>query len=84
MIPVVRASDKKIPRGIIDYIERRARRILPPYYAALLLSPVFVTAGQVLSHIGKVQGKAIPEVLTPGILLSHLFLFQYMRFAWAY
>ncbi len=84
MIPVARSADKQIPRGVVDYIKRRARRILPPYYIVLILSLALVMAGQFLSHTGKVQGKAIPEVLTPGILLSHLFVVHNLSFDWAF
>jgi peptidoglycan/LPS O-acetylase OafA/YrhL len=38
MLPVARSSDGKLRGGVIDYIKRRARRILPPYYAALFFS----------------------------------------------
>jgi len=38
MLPVVRSQNGHISGNLIDYIKRRSRRILPPYYAALFLS----------------------------------------------
>jgi peptidoglycan/LPS O-acetylase OafA/YrhL len=38
MLPVARTQDGHMPKGVWDYFKRRARRILPPYYAALILS----------------------------------------------
>src|SRR5258708_40112679 len=34
MLPVARSSDRQLPGGLGQYFVRRARRILPPYYAA--------------------------------------------------
>jgi peptidoglycan/LPS O-acetylase OafA/YrhL len=38
MLPVARSQSGYLSRGLWDYIQRRSRRILPPYYAALLFS----------------------------------------------
>jgi len=38
MLPVARSQNGHISGNLIDYIKRRSRRILPPYYAALFLS----------------------------------------------
>jgi peptidoglycan/LPS O-acetylase OafA/YrhL len=62
MLPVARSSDGELRGGWQDYLLRRARRILPPYYAALLLSiPIdylhernhglSVDRGTVVSHL---------------------------------
>ncbi|BAY47426.1 acyltransferase 3 [Scytonema sp. HK-05] len=40
MLPVARSQSGYLSRGLWDYIQRRSRRILPPYYAALLFSLV--------------------------------------------
>src|ERR1017187_9473039 len=37
-LPIARNVEKQLPGGVIHYIKRRARRILPAYYAALALS----------------------------------------------
>lgn len=41
MLPVCRSQSGYIPGSLIDYFKRRAKRILPPYYAALVLSILF-------------------------------------------
>ena len=38
MLPVAKSTDGQLRDGALNYIKRRARRILPTYYAALLLS----------------------------------------------
>ena len=38
MLPVARSQDGRIPGGVVDFFKRRARRILPPYYAAIVCS----------------------------------------------
>ncbi len=38
MLPVSRSRSGHLEGTLIDYIRRRSRRILPPYYAALLFS----------------------------------------------
>src|SRR5438270_2616521 len=35
MLPVARDPCGRLPGGVVGYLGRRARRILPPYYAAL-------------------------------------------------
>lgn len=38
MLPVARTPEGTLPGGIRGFFKRRARRILPPYYAALVLA----------------------------------------------
>jgi peptidoglycan/LPS O-acetylase OafA/YrhL len=79
MMPVVRAGRGALPHGFRDYIGRRARRILPPYYAAFGLSLA-------LAAISEVAFVATPagSPFTAGNLLSHLFLVHNMSLDWAY
>src|SRR4051812_26575815 len=42
MIPVARTQ--RLAGGVLDFYARRARRILPPYYAILLIGLVLVVA----------------------------------------
>lgn len=73
------------------YLKRRARRILPPYYAATILSIFccflagqwitwrgFPTASQTEILAGWARDRA------PEILLAHAFLAHNLRFAWIY
>ncbi|AFZ23106.1 putative acyltransferase [Cylindrospermum stagnale PCC 7417] len=38
MLPVVRSENSQLSGSFVNYIKRRARRILPPYYMALFIS----------------------------------------------
>src|SRR5436190_12195808 len=38
MLPIARAGSEGLMGGFGDFMRRRSRRILPPYYAALVLS----------------------------------------------
>jgi peptidoglycan/LPS O-acetylase OafA/YrhL len=74
MTPVVVSNSKWLHGGIKGFIARRARRILPPYYAALLLS-IFLLI--VVPGFRKCAGYhwdwSLPALKT-NTILSHLFL----------
>jgi peptidoglycan/LPS O-acetylase OafA/YrhL len=84
MLPIARASSGRLESGMTTFFRRRARRILPPYYAALALSCVFVAVQNVLGSglgLGKpVEGAA----LTPGSIVSHLLLLHNLTYQWVY
>lgn len=86
MLPVVRSQDGRIPGGIIQFFKRRARRILPPYYAALILSLVFDELLRRSSAIG--LSKATPQLVDANFnavnIVSHLFLVQNWFPRWIY
>jgi peptidoglycan/LPS O-acetylase OafA/YrhL len=84
MMPIARAGSDTLLRGMGEYIYRRAKRILPPYYMALIFSFVLVMVGQFLQRSGGVEGNQINDVFTPGIILSHLFLVHNLDFVWAH
>jgi len=48
MLPVAQSADGHLRGGVASYLKRRARRILPPYYAALILTLAVILA----SHAG--------------------------------
>ena len=70
MLPISSASDGQLRGGLWGYVKRRAWRILPPYYAALLLS-VFCLA----------VGKRWQE-MRGGALWSHLLLVHNLHPDW--
>ena len=75
MLPVVRGGGDKLPGGIADFIKRRARRIMPPYYAALLISFVFCLAAPWLHiDVNTEWFKLAAPVSNPAVVLSHLLL----------
>ena len=82
MLPIARSPDGRMVGGFFPYIKRRARRILPPYYAALLFC---------LALIAFVPGMNTPAdswwdrclpAFRPGVLISHLFLLHNHSPAW--
>jgi peptidoglycan/LPS O-acetylase OafA/YrhL len=77
MLPVVRSKDRRFTRGVPDYLRRRARRILPPYYAAVLLSLVHLA-------LFRPEFPAQGNQWTAGNLLSHLFVFYNLSDAWRF
>jgi peptidoglycan/LPS O-acetylase OafA/YrhL len=72
MLPVVRA-DNRLRGGTLGFFKRRARRILPPYYAAVAVC---------LALIGTVMGKPtgtlwdVPIGVNKVAVISHLALVQ--------
>ncbi len=85
MLPVVRSADRQLRGGFKEYIRRRARRILPPYYATLLLSLLFITVVPAMNmssndYWGGSDG-ALPA-LTKDAILSHLLLVHNLSSAW--
>lgn len=84
MLPVARAANGQLKGGAVGFLKRRARRIIPPYYAALLLSLL----GLVLSPAGLayLHGVRDPRWLTDFTapnLLSHLLLVHDLSPAWS-
>lgn len=84
MLPVAQSADGRLPGGFRTYVVRRARRILPPYYAALAISLglIAVVPGMNPSVIPWWEG-ALPA-FDPDVLLSHLLLIHNWSADWAY
>ena len=55
MIPIARSAEQAMPKGAVDYFKRRANRIIPPYYAALALSLLFIALVPGLRRMGEWQ-----------------------------
>jgi len=84
MLPVARSADGTLKGGAGGFLKRRARRILPPYYAALALS----VAGLLLSPqgLGYLRGARDPQWLvnlSAPVLISHVLLAQDLSATWA-
>lgn len=84
MLPVARSGQSKLRGGVWDYFKRRARRILPPYYAALGLSILFLVAAHLLKYRdgAALNDRVFALHLSPGSLLSHLFLVHNFSRVW--
>ncbi|HEX6242340.1 MAG TPA: acyltransferase family protein, partial [Polyangiales bacterium] len=74
MLPVVRASGR-LNHGALGYLRRRARRILPPYYATLAYTLALVAAVPALQEYGTrtIWDDSLPA-FEPGPIVSHALL----------
>ena len=75
MLPVVRAGTGTFRHGTLDFLRRRARRILPPYFAALLFSIALIAFVPLLQTPSGTQWDGKIPVTLPAVL-SHVFLVQ--------
>jgi len=83
MLPVVRTPGAFLPRGLGDFLTRRARRILPGYYAAVVFSILFLLLIPPLRRsTGTLWDITSLPVLTPGDLVSHTFLVHNLSEHW--
>ncbi len=80
MMPVMRSHELSVGH-FSEYIKRRARRIIPPYYASLILTTIFIFLSV---KNGLLPSDEFINIITPGILLSHLFLIHNLRLDWVY
>lgn len=74
MLPVARTNPPILSGGVREFVKRRARRILPPYYATVLASIAFVLAFPVLQQKTQTQWDIALPALSPTNLGLHLFL----------
>jgi peptidoglycan/LPS O-acetylase OafA/YrhL len=82
MLPVARSADARLRGGAWEYLKRRARRILPPYYAALVLTLMLIAVVPGLRRPQNVWWDHALPAFTPDVLLSHLFLIHNFSPEW--
>ena len=83
MLPVARSGAAQLVGGFGSYIYRRAKRILPPYYVALLVSLlVLIAYNQLAARSG--AAPTADAALSPGAILSHVVLLHNLSFDWVY
>jgi peptidoglycan/LPS O-acetylase OafA/YrhL len=83
MLPVVKTEGFALKGGWRTFLYRRAKRILPPYYAALLLSIAMSGLRWWITKPGW-ESRVISLIdFRPSALLAHLFLVQNMWDTWA-
>ena len=84
MMPVVQDPKRQLRGGLRGFLHRRARRILVPYYLALLLWPAFLLvvrgAGYLVS--GEFESKDLEQMFGDGSLAAHLLLYLNWRPDW--
>ncbi len=74
MLPVARAPDYALAGGVSGFIARRARRILPPYYATVVCSILLILAFPVLGRPTLTQWDIALPALSSESLLTHALL----------
>ena len=72
MLPMAMAGDARLSGGFGNYVRRRARRILPPYYAALVFSIAILAGFNTFGPRLGLGSKVEPTALSPGSVLSHV------------
>jgi peptidoglycan/LPS O-acetylase OafA/YrhL len=82
MLPLLRGPDRGLAGGVGGFMRRRARRILPAYYAALGMCLVAIAMVPGLrERPGNSWSHSLP-VFTRGVLLSHLLLVHNLSIRW--
>lgn len=69
-------TDLRFKRGTRTYLARRAKRILPPYYAALLLSLALIAAFPMMQKFSGTQWDTkipfgLPDIISHALLLQN-------------
>ena len=72
MLPVVSSADGALRGGLRGYFARRARRILPPYYAVLVLSLMAVPVMRWMQSFLGVTDPLAMSGCTPAVVAAHL------------
>ncbi len=81
MLPVVGTGILR--GGWIEYIKRRAKRILPPYYAAIVLCLLLVVIFPFLKEPSDTLWDVTQDAFSLQSVLPHLLLIQNWRGSWA-
>jgi len=86
MLPVAQSPDGRLRGGVKQYFKRRAWRIVPPYYAALVLAVVtfLLFPRSFLDEHAGWWWRTMWPVNSPGVLLSHLAMVHNLNSAWIY
>ena len=82
MLPVIRSADAQLSDGLKGFFVRRTRRILPPYYAAVLLSLLLIALTSKWRQAVGTSWADMTPAFTPGVLVSHLLLFHNLNQNW--
>ena len=84
MMPVVRSKNDELSGGIGGYLKRRAWRILPPYYATLVVSLILMVGMSESRSPNDEWRQMMLPLYTPGTLISHLLLVHNLREDWIF
>lgn len=87
MLPVVRSREGRLRGGFWDYLVRRSRRLLPPYYAALVLSLLLIASISALEQFTDFVWWGLPHFprqVSQESLISHLLLLHNLSPDWSH
>jgi peptidoglycan/LPS O-acetylase OafA/YrhL len=83
MLPVAKTADLSLRGGTTEFLKRRARRILPPYYAALIAYLIVILVVPGLNEkTGTAWDSKVP--VTPGGIVSHALMVHNLAPQWVY
>lgn len=83
MLPLAQRATDQMPGGVAAYLRRRAWRILPPYYVALLLSLLLISLVPALQTPQQTDWDTkIP--VSAGAIFAHLLMVQNARPDWLF
>lgn len=85
MLPVARSENGLLRGGVRDFFVRRARRILPPYFAAMAACLLIIGLAPSVMHSASPRWPNFPNVFAAPNLLMHLLLIHNWehRYAWS-
>lgn len=82
MLPVVRSGDGELRGGVVQYIQRRAWRILPPYYISLLMVLAFIALIPALRDPGDSLFAGAVPAFTAQAIIPHLLVVHNLDADW--
>ena len=84
MLPVARSADGQLSGSVARFFQKRALRIVPPYYAALLLCLLLIRFVPVLESLSESNWNIVLPAFTPGVIISHLLLVHNLSPNWIF
>ena len=84
MLPVARDPGQRLRGGVLGYLGRRARRIMPPYYAALIACWLLIALVPGLDRLDHARWDRALPATTPGVVVSHLLLVHNLDDRWIF
>ncbi len=84
MIPVAKNENGSLRGGFKQFMLRRARRLLPPYYAALFICLAVIAVVPVLKHPSGLFWDVSMPAFTASAIGSHLLMIQNLNSHWVH
>ncbi|WP_406696000.1 acyltransferase [Singulisphaera sp. Ch08] len=84
MLPAACDSSGRLPSDFGGFLRRRARRILPPYFGALLFCWILIALIPDLGHPARSPWDRALPAFSPGVIVSHLFLVHNLSAHWLF